>query len=362
MKSVNCVVALAFVCSVVASPMPEPGTIQVIFDGKLGNKWRYDDSPYASGRYPTDKNTILDRLEKDGRFKKLLKVVSHSKHLRDELDDPDRKVSMFAPTDCAFEEMEKNMVERERHHEDMEDILAYHILKKEYDYRDLKHMRTVESSLKLESLNGEHQRIRIMTFAGRLYVERALIEDKLDAHNGNIFVLDKIMMPPADISTKMYSMAPFFFSITYSALSHVELIHQFTNKELTMFLPTNQAWHGLCPDTLLYLFSPHGKKDMKELLMSHIVEGLEYAHWKEGSEKRLKSIGGTHIDIEVYKQGHMPVIMLNKESKVTFADGPAENGVAHAINYPLIPHHMRSKLSERCQSNRMVESEDTMQF
>jgi len=285
------------------------------------------------------RGSIVKELQRDGRFSNLLKAISKF-NLDDDLNR--NEISVFAPTDEAF-----NMMDMSSSEKDFSQIIAYHMLTKSYSMRDLHKMRTVSTALKLRDLDDHNQRLRLMQFDERIFVQRAMVTGEIDAKNGNIFVIDRLLCPPMTISDHIFMFAPWVFSTTYAAFAHSKMLDEIHDlKGATIFAPTNHAWKSVCPEFLIHMFLPENRDDLKSLLRAHIVPSLHYMTLDSGSEKSYETLNkDVKLEVKFVHQARRPTILINNMSHVVFADGPAENGVVHAISYPIIPRKMHEKLS-----------------
>jgi len=310
----------------------------------------------------TDK-TIAEILSEDERFSKFMKVMEKHSNLRDDLDNADAKMTLFAPTNHAFSELEKL---KEMPDVDMEELLHYHIVpEEEVDREKWFDGMLLDTRLKEDKLGNRAQKIRLTKKFGRwslnMYAEVDM-EEQMNAANGMVYLIDRVLLPPADIYDTLY-MVPLEFSVFMSGVSRCgDLAKKLKDgNELTMFAPTNDAWRKLGMKNLLYLFSPMGKKDLDTLIRYHIGTELLYTHEIEKSDK-MKTLMGEELHIEMKPGRHehgkrrdskhqhenaSKKMMINDEAKVFFKDMPAENGVIHVIDEVLIPDALWDKMPEK---------------
>lgn len=304
--------------------------------------------------------TILETLERDGRFEKLLDLISEHQDLKDELGG-EEKMTLLAPTDKAMRKIPcrdpcdpekkggKNHIIKHKQHEpeQMEEFIKYHIIPEELDLKTLHRMRTIKSSMTLDTLNGVHQKHRVKHFGDKTFIDFAMVEEQMKTKNGVILVIDRPLIPPPKTASVMFQLSPFVYSTTLAAIYHAGLDKELDEaKGITMFAPTNMAWKSLDMNKLLYLFSPFGKNALKKVLLTHIVPQLNYgsdmAGINKGHRKWLKTMNEEEgIEVSTVRPGDHPRLSVNNESLVICADGPTANGVVHAINYPIIPSNVK---------------------
>ncbi len=120
----------------------------------------------------------VDKLRKDDRFSKLVKVLeevlyvhtieifsdSQNRGLRDDLEEKNVRLTFFAPTNEAFDKLKKRMnLNKER---EFSEIIRYHIVNHEFKEEDIFDGMTLRTDLKLRELNGQPQRIRVFEYEG----------------------------------------------------------------------------------------------------------------------------------------------------------------------------------------------------
>lgn len=334
--------------------------------------------------------TILDRLRDDERFTKVVELVERNRGLRDDLENTERRVTFFAPTNEAFEKTKK-MFEgqrgrgggrdddggRKRRRPSEEEIVRYHIAREEIRSDDLHRGALIDTRLKLDDLDGENQKIKVFRFREEpvlnMYVR--VEEADIETDNGILHVIDRVLVPPPRIDDTM-SLFPTHFSTFLWALRRTGLDRELDERAITVFAPTNNAWEELGIHRLFHLFSDAGRDDLKQICQYHIGTDLVYSNRLleeervsvrtilKGEELEIKSrrrsegSGGRRDDDDdderAFKRrrggggrGHEDerdpsqyLLSVNNEAQITVEDGLAENGVIHAIGNVLIPRNV----------------------
>lgn len=123
------------------------------------------------------------------------------------------------------------------------------------------------------------------------------------------------------------------FSMFLKAVDAADLQDTLENaKDVTVFLPSDDAFEALPEDTLNELLSPEGKDKLKDILSYHVVtEELKAADISAGLENSETLLGQPVSFSE--SEGTK---MINEASVVT-ADLSAKNAVVHVIDKVLIP-------------------------
>ncbi|KAK9761905.1 hypothetical protein K7432_012836 [Basidiobolus ranarum] len=220
-------------------------------------------------------NGLLEVLDRDGRFSRFLKTLSSSSgNFQNDLSNPRNQVTLFAPTDKAFEEF------HDRHdvsHEELQRILQYHIIPDIIDEADIKNSDALVTSFNSPELLNEPQRILIERKGNRLYLNSGVkvSEANLEARNGIIHVINEILEVPKSIPAQLKSFSD--FSLFLRAIEKSGLEKEFHEPGLTVFVPSNAAFQSLGNTAVDYLLSPEGRKDLRYILLNHISPELIYA-------------------------------------------------------------------------------------
>jgi len=240
--------------------------------------------------------SILDVLRDDKRFRRVVKAVEDSRGLRDDLERKD-KITFLAPTDEAWENIEtvldairdnrkrRHLVDEndrrgrdDRDRRDMEEVLRYHIVKDEIRVKDLFNGQLLQTELKESGLEDKRQRIRVVDFFDQYYLNMyaRVHRDELEAKNGMILIIDNVLCPPLE-ANEMMGNIPFAYSTMLVAAEKTDLLRNLEEeKGITVFAPVNHAWRHLGIQNLVYLFSPHGRKDLKRIVQYHIARDVVY--------------------------------------------------------------------------------------
>ncbi len=107
----------------------------------------------------------------------------------------------------------------------------------------------------------------------------------------------------------------------------------------TVFAPTNSAFSKLPPATLAELMKPSMKKQLTNIIATHVVSGSVMAADLTDGQK-IKTVNGETLTVS--KKDGMVMIMDGKggSAMVTTPDIKATNGVVHSIDTVLMPSKM----------------------
>jgi len=111
----------------------------------------------------------------------------------------------------------------------------------------------------------------------------------------------------------------------------------------TVFAPTNFAFDMLPPGVLPHLLA--NKTLLSEVLLYHVVAGnVSSKQLKDGETVPTLDKENILINILPPHNGFPAAVLVNRDSRVTYADNYATNGVYHVIDHVLIPRPMSQGL------------------
>ncbi|KAJ3122697.1 hypothetical protein HK098_002533 [Nowakowskiella sp. JEL0407] len=368
MKSIFLTLAIA--ASGFVSAFASPLSVTIDLENSASKS--YNDFSIGGDSDLYRRKSIIEVLKDDKRFSRVVKALEENRGITDDLERTDRKVTFMAPTNEAWKNIEtvlENM-RRKRNNEarrdredrdrrkDMEEVLKYHIVREEVSVKDLYNGKLMNTALYESELGDKHQKIKVVEFFGNYYLNMyaRISKEEMRAENGVVFALDNVLCPPID-ALQMMGNLPFVFSTFLVAAAKSKVMEKIENeKGMTIFAPQNEAWKQLGMQNLVYLFSPHGCKDLKRIVEYHIGKELLYSP-KMMSEKKVgvptmlhdESLEISACSRRSHKSMHENeptdfVFTINKgEARIleTCADYLAENGVIHAINSVLIPSDVK---------------------
>lgn len=258
---------------------------------------------------------IVDTAVAAGNFSELAKALAAA-GLVDALKG-EGPFTVFAPTDAAFAAFEKANpgVLGKLTEEELTAVLTYHVV--------------AGAAVKSTALKDEQvfvtlggSPLLIDTTGGVKASDAKVTTADVEASNGVIHVIDKIMLPPADDIVDTAIAAGMFTQLA-GALTDAELVTALKGDgPFTVFAPTDDAFDDLAA-------VPTGD-DLKDVLLYHVVSGavgsgdLEAGAVPtllEGKSVNVSLSGGVKID----------------DATVTTANIIAKNGVIHVVDTVLVP-------------------------
>jgi transforming growth factor-beta-induced protein len=225
--------------------------------------------------------------------------------------------TVFAPTDAAFDafEAENPGVLAGLSKAELGAVLKYHVVAG----------AAVQSTeLKDEqvfvTLNGSP--VLVDTTGGAKVSDAEVTTADVQASNGVIHVIDKIMLPPADDIVQTAIAAGMFTKLA-GALTAADLVETLKGEgPFTVFAPTDAAFGKLAA-------VPAGDA-LKDVLLYHVVSGAV------GSGDLSPGSVSTLLEDESLTVSLTGGVKIN-DAKVTTANIIAKNGVIHVVDTVLVP-------------------------
>lgn len=249
--------------------------------------------------------------------------------------------TVFAPTDDAFANLPAGFVTQllqPRNQAKLQELLLYHVAAGETFSNQLRRVQFVPT------LSEKYLWVRKL-WNGTVKVNNArVIAADVDASNGVIHVIDKVLVPvgfelvpeepAADIVQT--AIAAGAFNTLVAAASAADLVGALQGEgPLTVFAPTDAAFANLPAGLVEALLLPENKAKLQDLLLYHVVAG-RVLKGDLNVYQRVPTLQGSQVAV-VKWFGNVWV----NTSKVTTADALATNGVIHVIDRVLIPRGFR---------------------
>lgn len=238
----------------------------------------------------------------------------------------DGPITVFAPTDAAFDKLPDGTVESllEPENKDrLQAILKFHVVPGLARSSALTNVKT------LPTLEG--QRLDVAFDAGSLTVNDArVVTADLPADNGVIHVIDSVMMPETKNIVEAAQAAD--FTTLVKAVKAADLVDALSGDgPFTVFAPTDEAFGKLDSGTLESLLKPENKAKLQAILMYHVAPGRVYAT-DAISGGLAETLQGQSVTTG-FEDGRLRV----DDAAITTADLDTSNGVIHVIDTVLMP-------------------------
>ena len=271
-----------------------------------------------------DTQDIPTNAQNTGVHDSLVAALSHAELVSAlQADGP---FTVFAPTDDAFAAagIDLSTFDTEEENATLADILLYHVVSGEVT------ASAVTDGMNAEALNGDDLSFTVTD--GVVMVNDATVTSAdVMASNGVIHVIDKVLMPPADLGD--------IPTVAQGTGIHTSLVAAVTQADLvatlqgdgpfTVFAPTDDAFAAAGID-LEALDTDEGKAALTDILLYHVVAG-EVPSSAVTDGLVAAAVNGDDLSFTVGDS-----VMVN-DATVVLADVPASNGVIHVIDKVLMP-------------------------
>jgi transforming growth factor-beta-induced protein len=299
-----------------------------------------------------DGKTIVDIASSDPNFSVLVQAVVFAG--LDGILDGRGQYTVFAPTNQAFVDLlgalgltpEQLFVDANK--ELVRKILKYHVAPGERFAKD------VLESTRIRTFSREFAYVQMMNNMPQIgnpkYGYANIVATDIDASNGVIHVLDKVIIPTQlDLPLTVQPTSGMTivdiaasnpdFSILVAAVQFAGLQDVLSGKrQYTVFAPTNQAFVDLLAKLNLTpeeLFVPANKELVKKILLYHVAPGERFAadvisSWKIHMLSRDFAKIDTENGVKIgnSKYGYANIIATDIDAK---------NGVIHVLDAVILP-------------------------
>lgn len=193
--------------------------------------------------------TVVDAAVADGNFTTLVAAAEQA-GLVEALSDPNAELTVFAPTDAAFEKYltENNLTADELlGSPDLADILTYHVIGSEVDAATAIGL----AGTTVEMFNGD--KVALSLSGENLLVNTSTVTaTDIITGNGIVHVIDAVLVPPADMGEPTSNIVETAvndgrFTVLVQALMTANLDGALAdeNATYTVFAPTDDAFTAL---------------------------------------------------------------------------------------------------------------------
>ena len=234
--------------------------------------------------------------------------------------------TVFAPTDDAFAAagIDLSTFDTDEENATLTDILLYHVVSGSVASAD------VTDGMSAEALNGDSLDFTVSDGSVMVNDATVTIADVM-ASNGIIHVIDKVLMPPADlVDIPTVAQGTGIHTALVAAVVQAELLTTLQGDgPFTVFAPTDDAFTAAGID-LAALDNEEGKAALTDILLYHVYSGsVAAADVTDGMTATM--VNGDDATFTVGDG-----VMIN-DANVILADVMASNGIIHVIDKVLMP-------------------------
>ena len=318
--------------------------------------------PHHPPHHHKPNQTVYQLISESKYTTKLAKAIDEFPDLVELLNGTKANYTVFAPTDRAFEKIPEDAPKPPK--EFLKKLLTYHVSPEFYPAGRVLVTRTIPTALEAEFLSTKDNKVpqRLSTQIGfkglTVNFYSRIVAVDIFGTNGVIHGVDSILIPPPKVVSIIQAF-PGEFSTLELALTKTDLLPLFNDTSLhtggTLFAPSNFAFQRLGPRINAFLFSSHGLKYLKALILYHAADNITLysdAIYKAGSAASGPHHGPPkgffHIDlptglkdkslsIDIARYGRLITIKINGFTRVAVPDGIAADGVIHVVPNVLVP-------------------------
>ena len=239
----------------------------------------------------------------------------------------DGPFTVFAPTDQAFADagIDLDSFNTDAEIAALTDILLYHV------YSGAVYAADVTDGLTVAMVNGDDLTFSVVDGTVSMGDGSTVTTADVVASNGVIHVIDKVLMPPADIfDIPTTAQGTGIHDSLVAAVIQAELLTTLQGDgPFTVFAPTDQAFADAGID-LDALDNEDGKAALTDILLYHVVSG-SVASSAVTDGMTAAAVNGDDLTFSVGEG-----VMVN-DANVILADVMATNGIIHVIDKVLMP-------------------------
>ena len=250
----------------------------------------------------------------------------------------DGPFTVFAPTDQAFADagIDLNTFTTDEQIATLTDILLYHV------YSGAVNAADVTDGLTVAMVNGDEASFTV-TDGTVMVGDATVVLADVPASNGVIHVIDKVLMPPADlVDIAAVAMSTGVHDSLVAALVKADLVTTVQGDgPFTVFAPTDQAFADAGID-LDSFTTDEQIATLTDILLYHVYSGAVHAA-DVTDGLTVAMVNGDEASFTVTDG----TVMVG-DATVTSADVMASNGVIHVIDKVLMPPADEPVIPEGC--------------
>ena len=250
--------------------------------------------------------------------------------------------TVFAPTDQAFTDAGIDLADFNTPEEKatLSDILLYHVVSASVP------SSAVTDGMLATMANGD--KVKFGVSSGTVTVGTATVTTAdVQASNGIIHVIDKVLMPPVDIPATAQTTG--IHNSLVAAVIQADLLPTLQGTgPFTVFAPTDQAFTDAGID-LAALDNPTGKQTLSDILLYHVVS----AEVQSSDVTECMSTDAANGQPLSFTVGD--TVMVN-DANVTLTDVVTSNGLIHVIDKVLTPSDTPNNIPRTAQCTGIHDS------
>jgi uncharacterized surface protein with fasciclin (FAS1) repeats len=299
------------------------------------------------------KSNIVEIAVSNPHFSSLVAAVVKT-GLAGALSNAEANLTVFAPTNEAFKKLPAPFnnaqsiaqITDQKQIDFLKNVLLYHVLGAEVFSYQIERGRSSAATLKARGTANDNTVYFSKTFGLiRINGQTDIIWANLNASNGVIHVINKVLLPPS-ANIAQIAIGDANFSSLVAALVKTNLAGVFTGDgDFTVFAPTNDAFAKLPAPfnsaVNISAITNQGQIDALANILKYHVTGSRYFNWDLGILAKVTTLatapGNKLTTILGYNTGWVKGDANTNFSRTNPGDILATNGVIHVIGDVLLP-------------------------
>jgi uncharacterized surface protein with fasciclin (FAS1) repeats len=299
------------------------------------------------------KKNIVEIAISNPHFSSLVAAVVKT-GLASALSNAEANLTVFAPTNDAFKKLPApfnnaaniSAITNQGQIDFLKNVLLYHVIGAEVFSYDIERGRSSAATLKTRGTANDNTVYFSKTFGLiRINGQKDVIWANLNASNGVIHVINKVLLPPS-ANIAQIAIGDANFGSLVAALVKTNLAGVFTGEgDFTVFAPTNDAFAKLPAPfnnaANISAITNQGQIDALANILKYHVAGSRYFNWDLGILAKVTTLanapGNRLTTILGYNTGWVKGDANSNFSRTNPGDILATNGVIHVIGDVLLP-------------------------
>lgn len=292
----------------------------------------------------TGQKTIWDTLQANSSFSSFVSAARSFNPLVQRLNNSGTQSTLFVPTNTAIRSFDlKNYAYSELQ------ILDYHVAMGSFALNNFTDGQLLPSLLTLPSLGGAPQQLKIIVAKGGILVNNNKIMQAVSASNGQIYVIEQILLPPLN-ATDVIPNYGFFRNIS-NLISKLGLESVVNNRTTTLLMPVDAAFRNSDPALAGILLLNTNRTLVTRIIQEHVIPGqvLYYDKLiKLTKPQTYMTAGQRPLTFDVLNENSSSMnstdnmfVRINNTALMyqnpQYHDILSSGGVLHGINRVLVP-------------------------
>ncbi len=271
--------------------------------------------------------TIAEIATGNENFSTLVAAVSKFDDLTAAISSPDSDLTVFAPTNDAFQALldsnpDWNSLD-DIDEATLKAVLTYHIVEGSVFSTDL-------SDGRVETLNGKFVTVDLSN--GVMVDDANVIIPDVEASNGVVHAIDAVLIPKMNLVETAIA-TPDLSTLVAAVSKYPDLVTALSDEsaQLTVFAPTNDAFQALLDSNPDWNSLDDIDEATLKAVLTYHVAGAKIL------SSDLQATNYTMLDGNTISVNLDNGVVINGSATVVIPDVMASNGVAHVIDMVLLP-------------------------